>query len=53
MFLYLLHLYLITFINVVIYCYITGSSQKTMLTKDSLTDEFSHFPKLCMLDNLI
>ena len=24
-----------------------------MLTKDSLTDEFSHFPKLCMLDNLI
>ena len=51
MFLYLLHLYLITFINC--YCYITGSSQETMLTKDSLTDEFSHFPKLCMLDNLI
>ena len=39
---------------IVIYCFITGSNQETMLAKDSnKTFEFSHFPKLCMLGKFI
>ena len=53
LFLYVIPLYLLILSLIVIYYFITGSSQETLLTKDSLTDEFSHFPKLCMLGNLI